>query len=123
MHPFIRYLVAVAPFAWACATFPAPSQRLADTESLERRAEDVGANSSHAAQVSLRNTQAHLVQARRAMADGQNQRADALLRRAQADGELTIAQARERTAQIDRDEAARQAAGRKLIPLAQGRLR
>ena len=122
MHPSIRHLVIGAPFAWACASFPAPTQRLADAESLERRAEDVGANSSYAAQVSLRNTQAQLVQARRAMADGQNQRADVLLRRAQADGELTIAQARERTAQIDRDQAAKEAAARKTTPVAQGKV-
>jgi hypothetical protein len=79
----------------ACAaSFPPPTQRLADTQSLERRARALG-GSSFAAQLSLKNTQDQIAQAEKAIAKGDNRHADALLLRATADAELSVAQAHE----------------------------
>jgi hypothetical protein len=71
---------------------------LADAQSLEHRARTVG-GSSFAAQLSLENTHDQIAQAKRAMAEGDNRRADALLLRATADGELALAQAQETMSQ------------------------
>lgn len=101
---------------WACAaSFPPPTQRLAEAQSIERRARSIG-GSSFAAQLSLENTQVQIAQAKRAMARGDNRRADALLLRATADGELSVAQAHEAMSQsahrAARDEADRSDAER-----------
>lgn len=121
MQQSIFALVAVAPFAWGCAaSFPPPTQRLADAQSVERSAREVGANASPAAQLSLKNTQDQIATARKAMEAGDNQRADALLKRAQADGELALAQARETMAHVDRQEAVQDSADQKATNIGQG---
>lgn len=114
-------VVAAAPFAWSCAaSLPPPTQRLADAQAVERSAREVGASRSPAAQLSLKNTQDQIAQAKGAMAAGDNERADALLTRAQADGELALAQARETMAHVDRQEATQDAADQKATNVGQG---
>ena len=119
-HPIFTLFVAV-PLIGACgATIPPPTQRLADAESVQRSALEVGANNVPAAQLSLKNTQDQIAQAQRAMADGDNVRAEALLIRAKADGELALAQAREKTASVGHQEAVTDSADQKATNVGQG---
>jgi hypothetical protein len=82
----------------ACSSALPPTQRMADAEAAERSARELGANSEPAAQLSLKLATEQIGQAKLALADGDNRKADSLLIRAKADAELAIAQAREKGA-------------------------
>ena len=124
MQKSILSLAGAVAFIAACgASFPPPTQRLADAQSVQRSAVEVGANDSPAAQLSLKNTQDQIVQAQKAMADGDNERADALLIRAKADGELALAQAREKVAHADRKEAVADSVDQKTTNAVQGAIK
>jgi hypothetical protein len=117
----ILLLLATAPLLGGCAaSFPQPTQRLADAQSAERAAREVGANDAPAAQLSLKLAQDQIAQAQKAMGNGDNERADALLIRAKMDGELALAQAREKTARLDHKEAAADSAEQKATNIGQG---
>jgi len=121
MHNSIRLLLITAPLIGACAgSFPPPTQRLADAQSAERSAREVGANDAPAAQLPLKLAQDQIGQAQKAMANGENERADSLLIRAKMDGELALAQAREKTARVDHLEAAADSAEQKTTNAIQG---
>lgn len=106
MHKAIFRLIFIAPLFGACgASVPPPTQRMADAQAAERSARELGANSQPAAQLSLRLAQEQINQASKAMKDGENERADALLVRAKADAELAVAQSREKVARVDTEEA------------------
>lgn len=121
MQKFIPLLAVALPLVGACAaSFPPPTQRLADAQSVERSAREVGANDAPAAQLSLKNTQDQIAEAQKAMAAGDNERADGLLFRAKADGELALAQAREKMARTDHQEATQNAIDQKTTNLGQG---
>jgi Domain of unknown function (DUF4398) len=114
-------IVVGGPFIWGCAaTLPPPTQRLADAQSVERSAREVGAERSPAAQLSLKNTQDQITRAQAAMAAGDNVQADALLIRAQADGELALAQAREGAAHVAEKKATDDAAAQRTTNIGQG---
>ena len=121
MQASILLFAITAPLIGACgASFPPPTQRLADAQSVERSAREVGANTAPAAQLSLKLAQDQIAQAQRAMGEGENQRADALLIRAKADGELALAQTREKTATGDHQEAIQDSAEQKATNVGQG---
>lgn len=120
MQQSIISIALAMPFAWACAATLPPTQRLADAQAVERSAREVGANDAPAAQLSLKNTQDQIAAAKKAMADGDNERADALLIRAQADGELALAQAREKLAHADKRDAAQDSVDQKATNAGQG---
>jgi hypothetical protein len=121
MQQSIVSIVAVAPFVWSCAaSFPPPTQRLADAQAVERSAREVGANDAPAAQLSLKNTQDQIVQAQKAMSAGENETADGLLLRAKTDGELALAQAREKMAHAERNEAVKDSNDQKATNAGQG---
>ena len=106
MSTSIFSLFLIAPLVGACgATIPPPTQRMADAQSAERSARELGANTHPAAQLSLRLAQEQISQASKAMKDGDNERADSLLFRARSDAELAIAQSREQVARVDTQEA------------------
>jgi len=86
-------------FAVACgATFPVPTQRLADAESAQRSAQELGAGAQPAAQLHLKLAEEEMARAKREMSDGDNKAADSMLVRAKADSELALALAREQGA-------------------------
>jgi hypothetical protein len=93
---------------------------LADAQSAERSAREVGANDAPAAQLSLKLAQDQIAQAQKAMSNGDNERADSLLIRAKMDGELALAQAREKTARLDHQEAVVDSADQKTTNAGQG---
>lgn len=107
MYKSILSIMIASPFVWgACgASVPPPTQRMADAESAERSAIEVGANNEPVAQLSLKLAQEQIAQAKTAMADDDNERADSLLIRAKVDAELAIAQAREKNARVAGREA------------------
>jgi hypothetical protein len=124
MHKSILSLASAVAFIAACgASFPPPTQRLADAQSVERSAREVGANEAPAAQLSLKHTQDQIAEAQKAMADGDNERADALLIRAKADGELALAQAREKMARAEGTEAVEDSNNQKTTNAAQGAIK
>lgn len=121
MHLSLASLFSIAPLLAACgASFPPPTQRLADAESAERSATELGANRVPAAQLSVKLAQDQIAQAKRAMADGDNARAESLLVRAKADAELGIAQARESGAKLEGQKAATDSAAQKETNVGQG---
>jgi uncharacterized protein YqfA (UPF0365 family) len=121
MHNSTLFLLVTLPVIGACgASFPPPTQRLADAQSAERSAREVGANDAPAAQLSLKLAQDQIGQAQKAMSDGDNERADSLLIRAKMDGELALAQAREKTARLDHQEAVVDSADQKTTNAGQG---
>jgi Domain of unknown function (DUF4398) len=117
---FFSFLLAT-PLVWACgATFPPPTQRMADAQSAERSARELGANSEPAAKLSLKLAQEQISQARRAMTNGDNERADSLLIRAKADAELALAQTRAKDARVNGQEAVDDSAAQKATNAGQG---
>ena len=114
-------LAIVAPLISACgASYAPPTQRLADAQSAERSAAELGANSVPNAQLSMKLAQEQIAQAQKAMKDGDNVRADSLLIRAKADAELAIAQAREKGAKIEGEKAVDDSAAQKATNVGQG---
>lgn len=83
----------------ACgASYPMPAQQLADAESAERSAAELGAAGQPSAQLHLQLAQEQVVKAKAAIQAGDNERANALLVRARSDAELAIALTREQAA-------------------------
>jgi hypothetical protein len=118
--PFLSLAVA-APFVLACgASFPPPTQRMADAQGAERSAREVGANNVPSAQLSLKLSQEQIAQAEKAIENDDNERADSLLRRAKADAELALAQARESGARSDHQSAVQDSAAQDATNVGQG---
>lgn len=90
----------------ACgASVPVPTQRMADAESAERSARELGASHQPKAQLHLRLAQEQIAKAKASVEEGENRAADLLLVRAKADAELAIALAREQVAAAELQEA------------------
>ena len=93
----------------ACgASFPVPTQRLADAESAHRSALELGAANQPAAQLHVKLAEEQMTKAKTLMADGDNKAADSLLIRSRADSELALALAREQGANVDVQKATEQ---------------
>jgi hypothetical protein len=121
MNSILSTLMITVPLLGACAgSFPPPTQRLADAQSSERSAREVGANDVPAAQLSLKLAQDQIGQAQKAMTAGENERADSLLIRAKADSELALAQTREKAATNDHQRAISDSADQKATNVGQG---
>ncbi len=121
MYKSILMLSTAVAFIGACGgSFPEPTQRLADAESAERSAREVGAEEAPAAQLSLKLAQDQIAMAQKAMADGDNERADSLLIRAKMDAELAVVQAREKTARSEHKDAVVDSADQKATNVGQG---
>jgi hypothetical protein len=121
MHHSILSIMLVVPFMSACGgSIPPPTQRLADAQSAERSARELGANDEPSAKLSLKLADEQITQAQKVMADGDNARADSLLIRAKADAELAVAQAREKGARIEGQNAVQDSAAQKELNAGQG---
>jgi hypothetical protein len=93
---------------------------MADAQAAERSAQELGANKVPAAQLSLKLAQDQIADAKKAMADDENKRADSLLIRAKADAELALAQTREQNAKAGVEEAVEDSADQKATNIGQG---
>lgn len=90
------YLATAAVLlALGCAGSQPPTQQMADVQSANRSAVELGAQKNPRAQLHLKLAEEQLDSARKAMADDENERATSLLMRAKADAELAIALTRE----------------------------
>jgi len=92
------FALPVALCAGCGASFPVPTQRMADAESANRSALELGAEHQPAAQLHVKLAQEQMAQAKVHMTAGENQVADSLLVRSKADSELALALAREQGA-------------------------
>jgi hypothetical protein len=109
MRKSIISLIATMPFAWACAaSFPPPTQRMADAESAMRSAREVGADSQPMAKLEVKLAEEQIARARLLVTSGDNKRADFVLMRARADAELALALAREQNAGVETQKAVEQ---------------
>ena len=86
-------------------SYPAPAQHLADAQSAERSATELGAANQPKAQLHLQLAHEQIVAANTAIQAGDNERADRLLSRARSDAELAIALTREEGAKVDAQKA------------------
>ncbi|HEY6723255.1 MAG TPA: DUF4398 domain-containing protein [Polyangiaceae bacterium] len=120
--PTLSVLITATPLLWnGCAgSIPPPTQRMADAQAAERSAKELGANRVPAAQLSLKLAQDQIAEAKKAMADDENKRADSLLIRAKADAELALAQTREHSAKVGVEEAVEDSADQKATNIGQG---
>lgn len=92
--------------AFGCAgNYPPPTQRLADVQSANRSANELGAQNNPKAQLHLKLAEEQLALAKTAMENDDNQRADSLLTRAKADAELAVALVRESNATLAANSA------------------
>lgn len=121
MRKSIISILTVVPLLGACgASVAPPTQRLADAQSAERSARELGANGEPSAQLSLKLADEQIGQAQKAMSDGDNKRAESLLIRAKADAELAVVQAREKHANADVQVAIENSAAQKTTNIDQG---
>lgn len=100
----LRSLV-VACVGLACATMPAPQDRLIASQSAIRAAEEVGANTVPAAALHLQLAREQTEQAEKLIKNGENRRAEFSLLRAQSDAELALALAKEAPARLRAQDA------------------
>jgi hypothetical protein len=101
-------------FALGCgASYPPPTQQMADVQAADRSAVELGAQANPKAQLHLKLAEEQLALAKTAMDDDDNEVATSLLGRAKADAELAIALTREEKAKtsahkaVDQSNAAR----------------
>jgi hypothetical protein len=103
-------LLTLGAFAVAgCgASYPVPTQRLADAQSANRSAMELGAEKEPDAQLHSKLSTEQIAKANAVMQDGDNRRADMMLVRAKADAELALALAKEAKAKREAQQAAEQ---------------
>jgi hypothetical protein len=121
MHRSMIPLLAASLVTIGCAaSLPPPTQSLADAQSAERSAAELGAATQPKAQLHLQLAREQIAQATTAMKDGDNGRADALLLRARSDAELAIALTRDQGAKTDAQKAVDQSNTQKATNANQG---
>ena len=95
MFKRIVSILGVALLATACASFPPPTDALANSLASVRGAEELGADNVPQASLQLQLAQEEINKAKKLMADGENERAHYMALRATNDAELAIALTRE----------------------------
>lgn len=121
MHKTMIPVVAACLVAVGCASsFPTPTQSLADAESAERSASELGAASQPKAQLHLQLAHDQIAQANAAIKNGDNERASGLLLRARSDAELAIALTRDQTAKTGAQQAVVQSGAQQTTNANQG---
>jgi hypothetical protein len=102
--------------ALGCASgAPLPTQQMADVQSANRSATELGAQQNPRAELHLKLAEEQLDQAKRAVADDDNERATSLLMRAKADAELAVALTREDNANTQAAKAVDQSDGQRSV--------
>jgi hypothetical protein len=114
-------VLAASFVAVGCAaSFPTPTQSLADAQSAERSANELGAAAQPKAQLHLQLAHEQIAQASNAIANGDNERANGLLLRARSDAELAIALTRDQGAKTDAQKAVVQSSAQQTTNANQG---
>ena len=112
--------VPVALLVACGASFPAPTQHMADAEAAHRAALELGAANQPAAQLHVKLAEEQMSKAKTLMNDGDNKGADSLLIRSKADSELALALAREQGSNVEVQKATDQAKAAAVTNDAQG---
>jgi hypothetical protein len=121
MHRSMIPILTASFIALGCGgTYPVPTQGLADAQSAERSATELGAANQPKAQLHLQLAQEQIDKATAAMKEGDNARADALLMRARSDAELAIALTRDQGAKTEALKAVDQSNSQRSINASQG---
>jgi hypothetical protein len=113
-------LVASWLVVGCAASFPPPTQNLAQAESATRSAMELGADKHPNAQLHVTLSRELMSQATLAMNNGDNERADGLLNRAKSDAELAIALMRDSTAVAGAVNATDQSNKQQVVNINQG---
>src|SRR3954451_9832650 len=102
--------IALTSLGLGCAgSYPPPTQQMADVQSANRSATELGAQNNPKAQLHLKLAEEQLNQAKKARAADDNQSAESLLMRAKADAELAVALTRADSAKVGANNATEQA--------------
>jgi hypothetical protein len=121
MKRSVLLLVTASTLALGCAaTYAAPAQHLADAQSAERSARELGAATHPAAQLHLALAHEQIATANAAIRDGDNEKADLMLSRATSDAELAIALTREDMAKAGAQGASTQSTNQQITNANQG---
>ena len=105
-------LITTLWLALGCAgSHPPPTQQMADVQSANRGATELGAQKNPRAELHLKLAEEQLDLARKAVANDDNERATSLLMRAKADAELAVALTREDNAKVQETKAIERAEG------------
>ncbi len=121
MKTFILTTGVPLLLALGCAgNYPPPTQQLADVQSANRSANEVGAQNNPKAQLHLKLAEEQLQQAKAAMEKDDNKTAETLLDRAKADAELAISLARKDNALMEEKKAEQQSNAQRSTNLEQG---
>jgi hypothetical protein len=124
----IRMHTSIIPAALAAswlvvgcaASFPPPTQNLAQAQSATRSAIELGAENQPNAQLHVGLSRELMTQATLAMNNGDNERADGLINRAKSDAELAIALMRDSTAKSGAANATEQSNKQVIVNYNQG---
>jgi hypothetical protein len=117
----LRWITVPVAFSLACgASFPVPTQHMADAESAHRSALELGAASQPAAELHVKLAEEQMSKAKALISDGSNREADSLLIRSKADSELALALAREQGSSIEAQKATDQTNSTAITNAAQG---
>jgi hypothetical protein len=84
-------MVTVVTMTACGASYPVPTQRMADAQSAHRSAQELGADKHPAAQLHLNLAAEQIAKATAVLKEEDNRRADFMLIRAKADAELALA--------------------------------
>jgi hypothetical protein len=114
-------LITAILFALGCgASYPPPTQQMADVQAADRSAIELGAQKNPRAQLHLKLAEEQLALAKTAMEDDDNKGAGSLLARAKADAELAIALTREDSAKMQAHKAVDQSNAQRSKNVEQG---
>src|SRR3984957_8655716 len=115
------FIAAPAALSLACgASFPVPTQHMADAESAHRSALELGASNQPAAALHVKLAEEQMSKAKTLISDGDNKEADSLLIRSKADSELALALAREQSANVATQQATDQSNATSVTNATQG---
>ncbi len=123
IRTIMSWMCVAAPVAlsFACgASFPVPTQHMADAESAHRSALELGAANQPAAALHVKLAEEQMAKAKTLLADGDNKEADSLLIRSKADSELALALAREQSANVATQQATDQSNATSVTNASQG---
>jgi hypothetical protein len=101
----IASLALCTASALGCGSAPAPTERLATAKAGVRSAHELGASSVPQAALHVKLAEEQIQLAHKLLADGENERAEALLQRAAADADVAVALAREKRVLDGADES------------------
>jgi hypothetical protein len=121
MKTTLMWAAIPVAFSLGCgASFPVPTQRMADAESAHRSALELGAASQPAAQLHVKLAEEQMAKAKTLITDGDNKGADSLLIRSKADSELALALTREQGSNVEVQKATDQSNTTAVTNAAQG---